>query len=788
MKRTFLTLIALALNAAISTALAYDIAVKNTDGVTIYYNYINNSTELEVTYKNTNYNSYSGKITIPEEVIDQGTTRKVTSIGYQAFRGCSSLTYVTIPNSVTSIGGSAFYDCISLTSVTIPNSVTSIGDGAFFCCISLTSVTIPNSVTSIGNSAFFDCSGLTSVTIPNSVTSIGSDAFGDCSSLTSVTIPGSVTSIERGAFSGCSGLTSITIPSSVTSIGGSAFSGCCGLTSVSIPSSVTSIGNGAFRGCSGLTSISVEKGNSVYDSRDNCNAIIETTSNTLIAGCKNTTIPNGVTSIGNNAFYDCSSLTSVTIPNSVKSIGYYAFQGCSSLTSVTIPNSVTSIGHGAFYGCYFLADSFINNSSLTSSDNWGATICDVDTKDGLVIINNVVVKCRGWATYVTIPNSVMSIRSSAFSGCSDLTSITIPNSVTSIGGGAFYGCSGLISVTINSNAIASNNYSSTNTLANYFGNQVKEYILGDEVSSIGKYAFFDCNGLTSVIIPNSVTSIGDGAFYCCSSLTSVTIPNSVTSIGNSAFYDCSSLTSVTIPNSMTSIGSSAFAGCDKLKGVVSFIEEPFVIDGLSSSNPCFSTSAFEKAMLYVPVGTINKYKATAGWQDFAHIVEGDGGLPPGSEQCSKPTIGYKEGKLTFQSATEGATFVYDISDADVKGGEGSKVQLGVTYVISVYAKKDGYLNSETATATLCWIDVEPEQEGITDAVNTVKAQSVLVQRSAGGITVEGAAPGTPIAVYDLSGKLLGSAQAADGTTSVAVSGREHMVVVRIGERSVKMSL
>ena len=147
-----------------------------------------------------------------------------------------------------------------------------------------------------------------------------------------------------------------------------------------------------------------------------------------------------------------------------------------------------------------------------------------------------------------------------------------------------------------------------------------------------------------------------------------------------------------------------------------------------------------------------------------------------------------EGKLTFQSATEGATFVYNISDADVKGGEGSEVQLGVTYVISVYAKKDGYLNSETATATLCWIDVEPEQEGITDAVNTVKAQSVLVQRSAGGITVEGATPGTPIAVYDLSGKLLGSAQAADGTTSVAVSGREHMVVVRIGERSVKMSL
>ena len=183
------------------------------------------------------------------------------------------------------------------------------------------------------------------------LTYIGDEAFRDCSSLTSVTIPKGVTSIGEDAFLDCSALTSVTIPNSVTSIGGSAFAGCESLKSVTIPNSVTSIGWGAFRDCSSLTSMVVASGNSTYDSRDNCNAIIETATNTLIAGCQNTTIPNSVTSIGGHAFEDCSALTSVTIPNSVTSIGDEAFLGCSSLTSVTIPNSVTSIGWYAFEGC-----------------------------------------------------------------------------------------------------------------------------------------------------------------------------------------------------------------------------------------------------------------------------------------------------------------------------------------------------------------------------------------------------------------------------------------------------
>ena len=242
-------------------ASAHDIEVKNADDVTIYYNYINNGTELEVTFRGSSYDSYSGEyqgnVVIPEEVTYMNRTLKVTSIRNSAFFGCSGLTSITIGNSVTSIEWCAFEGCSGLTSITIPNSVTSIGQGAFHGCSGLTSINIPNSVTSIGSGAFYDCSSLTSVTIPNSVTSIRNSAFFGCSSLTSITIPNSVTSIGNWAFFGCSGLTSVTIPNSVTSIEDYAFQYCKGLTSVTIPKSVTSIGDEAFDGVDLTTVVSL---------------------------------------------------------------------------------------------------------------------------------------------------------------------------------------------------------------------------------------------------------------------------------------------------------------------------------------------------------------------------------------------------------------------------------------------------------------------------------------------------------------------------------------------------
>ena len=243
----------------------HDIEVQNGDGVTIYYNYTNDGTELEVTFRGEIYdtysNEYTGNVVIPEEVTYMNKNHKVTSIGCNAFSYCFDLISVTIPNSVKIIDELAFLWCTGLTSITIPNSVTSIGDEAFAVCSELSSITIPNSVTSIGEEAFCGCSNFTSITIPNSVTRIDDGTFRGCSGLTSITIPNSVTSIGVQAFYFCESLTSVNIPNSVTSIGQSAFEDCSSLTSVTIPNSVTSIGSSAFRGCSGLTSVTI--GNSV---------------------------------------------------------------------------------------------------------------------------------------------------------------------------------------------------------------------------------------------------------------------------------------------------------------------------------------------------------------------------------------------------------------------------------------------------------------------------------------------------------------------------------------------
>ena len=254
------------------------------------------------------------------------------------------MTSVTIPNSVTSIGEYALYGCTGLTSVTIPNSVTSIGECAFGGCSALESIIVEEGNTIYDSrencNAIIETEtnmllqGCKNTVIPGSVTSIGGLAFSKCVDLTSLTIPNSVTSIGESAFEYCVDLTSLTIPNSVTSIGEFAFYGCTGLTSLTIPNSVTSIGGAAFRGCTGLESIIVEDGNTVYDSRNNCNAIIETETNTLLQGCNNTVIPGSVTSIGIGAFYHCKGLTSVTIPNSVTSIDIWAFNGCTGLTSV----------------------------------------------------------------------------------------------------------------------------------------------------------------------------------------------------------------------------------------------------------------------------------------------------------------------------------------------------------------------------------------------------------------------------------------------------------------------
>ncbi len=564
-------------------ASAYDAYV---DG--IYYNLNQTDKTASVTYGDSG-NSYSGEIIIPESVVYEGITYSVTSIGDETFYRRSGLTSIKIPNSVTSIGRFAFGDCSGLTSVEIPNSVTSIGDYAFRDCSALTSVVIPNSVTSIGDWAFYGCSSLTSIEIPNSVTSIG-----------------------RFAFAGCSGLTSVEIPNSVTSIGGHAFQDCSALTSVVIPNSVTSIGGAAFSGCSSIMSIIVKDDNPKYDSRNNCNAIIQTDNNELLTGCQSTIIPNSVTSIGDWAFYGCSSLTSIEIPNSVTSIGRFAFAGCSGLTSVEIPNSVTSIGDYAFRDCSALTSVVIPNSVTTIGErafSGCSGLTSVEIPNSVTTIGERAFSGCSGLTSVEIPNSVRSISDYAFYYCSSLTSVEIPNSVTSFGYGAFYGCSSLTSVEIPSSVMTIGDW------AFYGCSSLTSVVIPNSVTTIGERAFSNCSGLTSVKIPNSVKYIDGYAFSDCTGLTSIEIPNSVKSIGESAFSGCSGLTSVKIPNSVTRISYNAFSGCSNLNTIISHIQEPFNIDYY-----CFGSSTYNYAILYVPAQSIELYRKAGGWKNFKNIL------------------------------------------------------------------------------------------------------------------------------------------------------------------------
>ena len=525
---------------------------------------------------------------------------------YGPFYENTNIKSVIIENGVTSIGDGVFQGCTSLRSVTIPDSVTSIGDDAFYGCYFTSENFVNNSNVELDDSSKptivdTDAGGfcikdnelvnmrptyaIGEITIPDSVTSISDYAFNDCTSLTSVTIPDSVTSIDDWTFSSCTSLTSIEVSGNnknYSSADGVLFNKDkselitypAGKTDSEyvIPNSVISIGDSAFENCTSLTSV---------------------------------TIPDSVTSIGRYTFENCTSLTSVTIPNSVTSIGDYAFYNCTSLTSVTIPDSVTSIGSGAFSNCTSLTSIEVsgNNKSYSSADGV------LFNKDKTELITYPAGKTD--SEYV-IPNSVTSIGYSAFENCTSLTSVTIPNDVTSIGDSAFYNTAYYNDESNWDNGVL---YISDCLIdTNYNFDSTTDYVIKDGTRIIADSAFSNCDNLISVTIPDSVTSIGDSAFENCTNLASITIGNGVTSIGRSAFYNtayyndesnwnngvlyisdcligingdfdsttdyvikdgtrfiadsvfsnCDNLISVTIPNSVKSLGDNAFGSVKKV--------------------------------------------------------------------------------------------------------------------------------------------------------------------------------------------------------------------------------
>ena len=587
--------------------------------------------------------SYSGELVIPENVNYNGKTLLVKYIGGDAFRDCRALTSVSIPNSITIIGGGAFYGCRSLETIALPNSVKVIEDNAFFNCDKLATVELGNRIESIGSYAFCNCyslkeltlptslitiadhglsqCGLKSITIPRSVKNIGYyvlfcdhslssitvedqntkyDSRNNCNAIIckdnneliqgclNSTIPEDVISIGRGAFDDCMPM-EIKLPSTLVSIGENAFAGPGGGYSpetLFIPKSVKEIGDGAFENWTNLTSITVEEGNTAFDTRDGCNALIRTSTNELIRGCYNSFIPTTVTAIGVGAFssigyYDDSpDFASITIPNSVTSIGGWAFRYCHKLTSVQLPSSLKSIGQEAFCECELL-------------------------------------------TSITIPASVEQIRRAAFSGCYSLsTVISLSENPIEIGDkhpieeiGRYPVFGDYKSATLFVPVGCKSKYEATEGW-NKFKNIVEMTpydVLDDNIVAAH---FLQPDETGKVEIPEKVEI--DGIEY------------TVTEIAEDAFKGNTELTEVTIPGTVTTIGSGAFGGCTNLKAIYVLSPTPANLAATASSRAQHKVASttvsqfegidLETCVLYVPYGSEQAYREAEGWKDFKHIV------------------------------------------------------------------------------------------------------------------------------------------------------------------------
>ena len=544
------------------------------------------------------------------------------------FLGCTSLASITIPNSVTYIDEEVFYGCTSLAEINVgsDNANYSSENGVLFNKAKTVLIKYPAGKTN------------TEYVIPNSVYGIREEVFENCTSLTSITIPDSVTIIAVGAFYGCESLTEISVSSEnadYSSENGVLFNkdktkivrypvGKKDL-SYSIPDSVTSIGEEAFRYCALLTSVTIPDGvTSIGEG-----AFGDCTSLTSI------TIGNGVTSIGRIAFSDCTSLTSVTIPNSVTSIEDYAFGGCTSLTSITIPDSVTSIGYYAFGGCTSLTNIIIpDGTTEISSMSFEYTAYynnESNWENGILYIGNHLIKAKKDVfDHVKIKQGTKTIADSAFQTCSSLTSVTIPDSVTSIGGFAF------------------------------------EY----------------CTSLKSVTIPDSVTGINESTFENCKALTKVTIGNSVTSIGGHAFYDCTSLTSITIPENVKTISEYAFNHY-----------KDFIIYGYAGSEA--ERYANKNGFKFVAIGD-------APTMTFPDVRSGDWYSDAVKYNFERGYItGYSNGTFGPANNIQRQDFVLilariagvDLSTYEGQNGGFSDVQAGTYYASAVaWAKDKGVVN------------------------------------------------------------------------------------------------
>jgi hypothetical protein len=605
----------------------------------------------------------------------------VKEVALEAFKSCQNLVKITSCEGVKVIGSEAFKNCTSLKEVHFPATLTTIGTESFYGCTALTTVRLEKGVTGIARGAFQNCTNLTDITLPEGLAKIGEYAFSGCSQLINITLPENIEICEY-AFQNCTGLTEITIPKGVmldgTWIDDFAFSGCTSITKITwnafsffyylslfpyvcelyIGKDVNNFGNGATSRCANLEIIKVDTENTVYDSREDCNAIIETATNALVSGCKSSVIPESITTIREKAFSGCKELAEVSFPAGLMRIEDEAFYGCSGLTEVCFPAGLISIGDEAFYGCLGLqsvisyiktpweisafSSQTLSSATLTipfgktkayrNTNGWGfKTIVEMegneeettfiqfadattkricvqywdDNEDGEVSIyeaKQVTFINHGWFNGSAIVSfdelkyftNLTTIMSGAFQNCENMTSITLPESVNSIERYAFEACKNLVSVNIPKG-----------------------------VAAIKEYTFSGCSSLSSVNIPNGVTTIGERAFEGCSNLTTITLPEGLTAIGTYAFSKCG-LSEMTLPSTLTTIGDYGLAG----NVIRCLFATPIDVN-----KPI--ADAYN-VFLYVPQGSEKAFSEANGWKDF--IIMGLGG--------EDTTIDWTEGQIT----------------------------------------------------------------------------------------------------------------------------------------------
>lgn len=299
------------------------------------------------------------------------------------------------------------------------------------------------------------------------------------------------------------------------------------------------------------------------------------------------------------------------------------------------------------------------------------------------------------------------------------------------------------------------------------------------VTSIKDGAFIYCTGLTSVKIGNSVTNIGREAFRCCSNLTTITLHDEISQINDYTFKDCTSLKTVYIGKGVERIKYLAFANCSELTDVYCFAENV-----PSTDSNAFNDSYIEYVTLHVPTNSISTYQNAEPWKQFKSII-----AIHNTQKCATPIILYNNSKLKFYCETDDVEYVSEITDTDIKKNYTNEVDLTATYNIKVYATKEGYENSETATATLCWIDVEPMTEGITDGIAQMAARAVMVKAEGGQLTIEGAEENTNISVYSINGAQVGASTSRNGMATINTSiSKGSVAIVKIGNKSVKVMM